>query len=51
LASIAKEVVDWVDKQVEAGKFRDSSQFVEAAIADFKELVHDLKFLKFWTLI
>lgn len=37
LANIDKDIINWVDEQVKAGKFSDRNQIVEAAIKSYKQ--------------
>jgi hypothetical protein len=37
LANLDKNLVDWIDKQVKIGKYRDKDQLVENAIIKLKE--------------
>ena len=37
LANIDKNLVEWMDLQVQSGKYRDRNQLVESAIAQYKE--------------
>ena len=37
LSNIDKDLIDWIDKQVKDGKFRDRNQLVENAITKLKQ--------------
>jgi hypothetical protein len=37
LANIDKELVEWIDKQVQTGKFRDKNDLIESVLAQYKK--------------
>ncbi len=37
LANIDKDLVDWIDLQVQSGKYRDRNQLIESAISQYKK--------------